>query len=51
MIDDLQYWQRVLANAERHKEIIVAQERDDLRERKACDAAIEEAKNKVNELS
>ena len=51
MIDDLQYWQRVLANAQNHLQILNEQEIQDLLGRKACSASIEEATNKINDLS
>ena len=51
MVDDLQYWQRVLANAQSHLQILNEQEIEDLRGRKACADSIEEATNKINELS
>ncbi len=51
MVDDLQYWQRVLANAQSHLQILNEKEIEDLRGRKACAACVEEATNKINELS
>lgn len=51
MVDDLQYWQRVLANAQSHLQILNEKGIEDLRGRKSCANSIEEATNKINELT
>jgi hypothetical protein len=51
MIDDLEYWQKVLENAERSLEIMDARGIDDVRSRKAAQMAIEEAKTEIENLS
>jgi len=51
MIDDLQYWQRILENAERHIEIMDARGIEDIRSRKAAQMTIDEANAKIEELS
>jgi hypothetical protein len=51
MVDDLEYWQKVLENAERSLEIMEARGIDDLRSRKAAQMDIDEAKNEIENLS
>lgn len=51
MVDDLQYWEKALENAERHLEIMNVKGIEDLRSRKAAQMTIDEARNKINELS
>lgn len=51
MVDDLEYWQKVLQNAERSLEIMDARGIDDVRSRKAAQMTIEEAKTEIQNLS
>lgn len=51
MIDDLQYWQKVLENAERSLEIMDAGAIEDIRARKAAQMTIEEATTQIEDLS
>ncbi len=51
MIDDLEYWQKVLENAERSLEIMDARGIDDVRSRKAAQMTIDEAKTEIENLS
>lgn len=51
MVDDLEYWQKVLENAERHIEIMDARGIEDVRSRKAAQMTIDEANAKIKELS
>ncbi len=51
MVDDLEYWQKVLENAERSLEIMEARGIDDVRSRKTAQMAIDEAKNEIENLS
>lgn len=51
MIDNLEYWQKVLENAERSLEIMDARGIDDVRARKAAQMTIDEAKTEIENLS
>jgi hypothetical protein len=51
MVDDLEYWQGVLANAENNLEILNNRNIEDLRSRQAAQAAIAEATEQINLLS
>lgn len=51
MVDDLQYWQKVLENAERSLEIMDASGIEDIRARKATQMTIEEATTQIEHLS
>lgn len=51
MVDDLEYWQRILQNAEKHIEIMEARGIDDIRSRRAAQMSIDDAKTKIEELS
>ena len=51
MIDDLEYWQKVLENAERSLEIMDASGIEDVRSRKAAQMTIDEAKIEIENLS
>ncbi len=50
MIDDLQYWQEILQNAEKHLEIMDAKGIDDLRSRVCAINTIKEAEKEISNL-
>jgi len=51
MVDDLEYWQKVLENAERSLEIMDARGIEDVRSRKSAQMTIQEAKTEIENLS